>query len=300
MLIVIIILRNVIFMTMKMAFDNLRNDIKEFCYNVYGDSNYMENEILRSELKNLGIINGDDEMVWKSPDNSLIFEVLREYSTLNCPSERGYRYICTIKCENNLRVPLFEIIFTELDAIDILFNISEFVDRAHIYRQLLESPYSYDQIDREESAYINLSLFGTNMEQYSLYIEDTDICNIPYCILKFNKYNPMHEMMTNMVTLQLTYDQLCDFSFHLFFAILIDIDIPEEYDEKMLVIEDFVTTGKQWNHNIQRQQMVQQYPQEPVYQVPEFHQYEEELKPREITNIPKKGKLKVIINRRGV
>ena len=39
--------------------NELRNNIKDFCYGMYGDT-MRENEILNSELKGLGIINGDD------------------------------------------------------------------------------------------------------------------------------------------------------------------------------------------------------------------------------------------------
>ena len=48
---VIIVNMNVV--TTKTMIDNLRDNIKEFCYEIYGDDNFMVNELLKNELKGL-------------------------------------------------------------------------------------------------------------------------------------------------------------------------------------------------------------------------------------------------------
>ena len=104
---------------------NIKEYVSEYNYSVHGDNMY-DNEMIKSELKSLGIINGDDEMVWNSPDKSLCFEVSRDYSTLKTGVEAGYQYICTINVKNNLNMPICTINFSELDAIRILEGFVEF------------------------------------------------------------------------------------------------------------------------------------------------------------------------------
>jgi hypothetical protein len=104
---------------------SIKEYVSEYNYSVHGDNMY-ENEIVKSELKSLGIINGDDEMIWKSPDKSLYFEVNREDAYCSREEFKGYRYICTINVKNNLSVPICKISFSELDAIRILEGFVEF------------------------------------------------------------------------------------------------------------------------------------------------------------------------------
>lgn len=267
-------------MTTKRMIDTLRENAKEFCYHLYGNDDFMVNEIVRAEMKNLGIINGDDEMIWKSPDKSLYFEVIREDSYSNCPIEGGYRYICTINCKNMLNVPMFSLNFTEIDAVRILYEIAYFC--------------SYDNWMANEKRYIYINPSSTVMENYIIELENIKVYEFDNVLFKINKYNPINEMVVNVVTMTLTYEQLCDLCFHIFFALLIDIDLPIQYEPQMEEIEDFVNTGKEWNFNRQRQNMINSFTEPIPYQLTR-----EEIQPVEVPEPPKKrtGKLQVRIRR---
>ena len=266
-------------MTTKMMIDTLRENAREYCYYVYGNDDFMVYEIMRAEMKSLGIINGDDEMIWKSPDKSLYFEVIREDSNSNLPSEGGYRYICTINCKNMLNVPMFSLNFTEIDAVRILYEISYFC--------------SYENWMANEKRYIYINPSNTVMEQYIIELENIKVFDFDNVLFKINKYNPMNKMIANVVTMTLNYDQLVDFCFHIFFALLIDIDLPVQYELQMEDIEDFINSDKYLNWHRQRQNMVNSFTEPIPYQL-----QREELQPVEVPEPPKKtGKLQVRIRR---
>lgn len=220
--------------------NELKNNIKDFCYGMYGDT-MRENEILNSELKGLGIINGDDEMVWKSPDQSLIFEVSRDYSHSKTGIEAGYQYICTINVKNNIGIPITKILFTELDAIRIL---SGFVDFA--------TPSYYVQ---DNVIYIDINPNNTYLEKHTIVLQNIKIENMDNVLFQINKYNPYQQMIANVVTIPMTHEQLNDLAFHLFFALLIDIEIPEELDEEMFRIEDYITTENYYTFQKRRMEL---------------------------------------------
>ena len=51
----------------------------------------------------------------------------------------------------------------------------------------------------------------------------------------------MYDNVIPMVTMDLTYDELSDFAFHVFFATIIDLEFPEECRDKLEQIEMFVS-----------------------------------------------------------
>lgn len=215
---------------------------REYSYNTYGDYS-REDIILRNELKNIGIINGDDEMVWKSPSQDLYFEVSREYSSLKTGTESGYQYICTITIKNELRMPISKIVFSELDAIRILEGFIEFTN------PMWEYSNNIVWIDINPSS---------SLEKYTIELSEIQIEDLPpTLIFKINKYHTIYQTVAPVVTMNLTFEQLNDLAFHLFFALLIDIDIPVEYDEIMYKIEDYVTTENYWVYCKRRQKLLQ-------------------------------------------
>lgn len=247
-------------MSLKYLIDSIKSDVKEYCYNVYGGDEFMENEILNMELKNLGIINGEDEMVWKSPDKSICFEVSREYSTMNLPSKTSYRYICTLNVKNNLGITLDSFKFTEIDTINIL--------EAFVYFHEPEYCYFYFDHDDHNVVYTNISPQDTSMETRTISLEHISSGPTESVMFTLQKYNPFYQQIVPIVKIPMTYEQLNDLAFHLFFAILIDIEVPEEFDEIMLKIEDYVTTENYWTFNRRRQELVklsQHHPEKSRY-----------------------------------
>lgn len=221
---------------------SLKSDIREFCYSIYGEYYDMrEKELLNAELRGLGILNGDDEMVWTSPDKSLYFEVSRDYSSSKTGLEEGYQYICTLNIKNNLGVPLAKILFTELDAIRIL---SGFVDFA--------TP-SYS--NTPNTVYIDINPNNTYLEKHTIVLQSIKLENMDCVLLQLNKQIPYNNYIANVVTIQMTHEQLNDLAFHIFFAILIDIEIPEELDEEMFRIEDYINTENYYTFHKRRMEL---------------------------------------------
>ena len=215
---------------------------RDYSYNTYGDFS-REGIILRNELKSIGIINGDDEMVWKSPSQDIYFEVSREYSSLKTGTEGGYQYICTITIKNELRMPISKIVFSELDAIRILEAFIEFTNPMWEYS--------------DNTVYIDMNP-SSSLEKYTIVLEEIQTGDLPPTLLfKINKYHPIYQSIVPVVTMNLTFEQLNDLAFHLFFALLIDIEVPVEYDEIMYKIEDYVTTENYWIYSKRRQKLLQ-------------------------------------------
>lgn len=278
---------NTIAVTTKNLIDSLRNDIKEFCYELYGDDNFMVDEIMKNELKGLGIINGDDEMIWKSPDKSLYFEVIREDANYSREEFKGYRYICTINVKNNLSVPICRISFSELDAIRILHSIAEFCSSDYIL---------------DDTIFIPMGIMN-GLDSYTLSLENiTPPGELDTVILRIEKYNPIYQCMANVVTLHLTYEQLNDLSFHLFFSLLIDIDVPIEVEPLMHDIEDYITTGINWVYARRRNQMnniqtVYNNLQQPIIPINNIVTVNNAIQPVNMKQINKSNKLRVNIKK---
>lgn len=241
-------------MNTKSIIDSIKNDVLEYRYSVYGDG-LMEKELLNSELKSLGIINGEDEMVWNSPDRSICFEVSRDYSTTKSGLEDGYQYICTLNVKNNLGINLDTLKFTELDAIRILDSFVYFNSPDYIS-------------DDHNVVYIDIHPQDTSMEFRTIVLEQILSGPTTSVLFTLQKYNPFYQQIVPIVKIPMTYEQLNDLAFHLFFAILIDIEVPVEFDETMFRIEDYVTTENYWIYQKRRQELMklsQEHPDKANY-----------------------------------
>ena len=242
-------------MSTKKIIDSIMSDVKEYCYNVYGGDDLMEREILNSELRSLGILNGEDEMVWKSPDKSIYFEVSRDYSSTKSGLGQGYQYICTLNVKNNLGIGIDTMKFTELDAIRILDSFVYFHEPDYIS-------------DDHNVVYIDIPPCDTSMEHRTIVLEQILDGPTTSVLFTLQKYNPFYQQIVPIVKMPMTYEQLNDLAFHLFFAILIDIEVPVEFDEVMFRIEDYVTTENYWIYQQRRQELAklsQQYPEKANY-----------------------------------
>lgn len=239
----------------KKIIDSIISDINDYCYNVYGGDNFMEKEMLNMELRSLGILNGEDEMVWKCPDNSIYFEVSRDYSTTKSVFGKGYQCICTLTVKNNLGIVLDVSKFTEIDAIKILDSFVYFNEPDYIS-------------DDHNVVYIDIPPHDTNMETRTIVLEQILSGPTTSVLFTLQKYNPFYQQIVPIVKIPMTYEQLNDLAFHLFFALIIDLEVPEEFDETMFRIEDYVTTENYWIYAQRRQELQkfsQRYPDKGKY-----------------------------------
>ena len=221
--------------------NSIKDSVSEYCYNVYGDS-MREKDIINNELKSLGIINGEDEMVWKSPDNSLYFEVSRENSSVKTSSDGGYLYICTISIKNNLKMPISDIKFTELDCIRILEGFVDFVYPEWYYN--------------DNTVYININP-NSVLDTYTIELSEIPIGDIKGVLFKITKYNTIYQQVVPIVTIPMRFDQLQNLAFHLFFSLLIDIEVPIEYEEVIYKIEDYILTDQYWELERRKNKLLQ-------------------------------------------
>lgn len=221
--------------------NSIKDSVSEYCYNVYGDP-MREKDIINNELKSLGIINGEDEMAWKSPDKSLYFEASREDSSVKTLSDGGYRYVCTLSIKNNLKMPISEIKFTELDCIRILEGFVDFVYPEWYYN--------------DNTVYIAINPNG-NLDTYTIELSEIPIGDIKGVLFKITKYNTIYQQVVPVVTIPMEFVQLQNLAFHLFFSLLIDIEVPVEYEEVMYKIEDYILTDQYWELERRKNKLLQ-------------------------------------------
>lgn len=212
--------------------------------------------IIREELKGVGVIDGDENMIWKSPDKHYTFKISRTELGNNNLYNNLPRYMVTVEVLNEIGIKMFNMRFNELDAVRILDNIQEFTGGAYT--------------DTGCSFIIPINASNTLMNSYQIYLEnifeledktmkavgynptddyycDSDIDDRTYTfndiLLKIQQYNPMDERLINRVSIKLSYDEINDFAFTLFFVSIIDIDFPKEYEDVLNRIDTYVALG---------------------------------------------------------
>lgn len=225
--------------------------------------------MLITELKGLGIIDGDESMIWKSPDNDFTFKINRVEIGDFSPYNTNPRYMNTIEVLNDIGIKILELRFSEIDAVRILDNFQEFVsgDYSNVgdsiiipisttnttlnsYSILLENIFDFE--DRSMRAdnydpyevYDNLvnDQFENGCNKYNMRQEDR--FSYREILLKIQQYNPIENKIVNRVSMRLSMDDIESFAYALFFISIIDIEFTDEYKEVLDRIDTFVTVGK--------------------------------------------------------
>lgn len=195
--------------------------------------------IIREELKGMGVIDGNDNMIWKSPDRNYTFKISR--SELDNVNPLLPRFIISIIIENEIGIKILELRFSEIDAVRILDNIEVFCGGDEFYNE-------------GENFIIPINPTNTSLNSYMIYLEniykvDTlKIGNNTKTIykdiaFKIKQYNPLDGSLIDRVSMLLSYEDINDLAFKLFFECLIDIDFPENYDKTLDRIDEYISNG---------------------------------------------------------
>ena len=225
----------------------LKDQITDYLYNMNNYSFDKVIQMMRSELQSIGVIDAPDGyMVWKSPDNMFIFEIERLNNVfITKPNDPQYTNIMRIK--NNIGILVTEIRFSEYGCISILENIATFCET---------------HFDEGCPNYDSITVFATTPDSsMSSTIMNLEFSNTRKDLLKigFVNYNYHYQQMKELLHIVITYQQLIDFCFILFFQCIIDIDIDEMamngYGDELYIIENFVYGGVEpSNYNISQKQ----------------------------------------------
>ena len=211
-----------------------------FLYNTSGDLSKID-ILLRDEV--MGIIGiGGDIVEWKPANGIYVFHISRQPNQLWASESQ---YIITIEIFTNLGTKLLELRFNEIDALRIL-------DCFAVYSN--EYP---NEIDDDEM-YIHINPNNTRLEthviklhrimQQRVYVNQygQQVTHNDDIIFTISQVSNTHQNMVNLVSMNLSYEELDDLAFKLFFVGLIDIsDIREvsyEYNEAFSRVENYIVS----------------------------------------------------------
>ena len=202
-------------------------------------------KLLLSEMKFLNVIKDGNIMEWYSPFRQYKFEIQRSDNQLWYPEQYEFsKYLISFKISDMLGIPITEVIFNEIDACRILDSMDAFIT------QYEHQTYS--------DIYIYTSTKNPTLSSHAIYLQRMDIVvpdeeeQTPYNInwdfnhndvrdvlLQIKQFNPIHQTMIDMVSVQLSDEELYDLMYAIYFVSLIDIcDLP---DMKELGLENVIT-----------------------------------------------------------
>ena len=184
------------------------------------------------EMKIAGIIKGDEEMEWISPNKEFKF-LINRYENRLWNNEQDGHYIITIDIINMIGVHIIQIKFSEIDAVRILDAINTFLYDWDGGVGESMSIYIDPSNLRLEHEIIYLERLRTN-DMNDEYIETHTIRDISFQI---RQYSSFHQTLITILNLTLGTEELEELAFDIFFYSLIDIDIPTQYDQQL---ENFV------------------------------------------------------------
>ncbi len=183
--------------------------------------------LLKEELKSIGIIDGGEAMTYKDPSNNYTFKIDRvgnDYVTVDGPE-----YTCIITILNDVGVKIDDIRFSEYDCVKVLGNIAEYV----------ETVFEFGCLD----PFISHLGFSTSRMYNNIEISVSEYDLKPFT-LKFTQYNPHLGIMSDIATIFLEYEELVDFCFRIFFQCIIDLDYDSFYkkglEKELAYLEGFV------------------------------------------------------------
>ena len=208
----------------------------------YGDKDIRR--IIMGELG--GCINGDEIMTYYTPDRKYKFIIYR--SEINTGSYyEDYRITIEIY-DGIIGNPIMSMNFNTYTCIDILFNIAVTPD---ILIESKDSNCIY--INTDTSSLIGYmitvtAIFGNHVSSElgpssPMYNVIDSMSNIYEKDVRLDIFERSYKYdnVIPMISMDLTYDELSDFAFHVFFATIIDLEFPEECRDKLEQIEMFVS-----------------------------------------------------------
>lgn len=220
-------------------------------YNYFSEYFSINNlSVDREEMRRIilnelgGCINGDDVMYYITPDKKYKFKIYRTENN-RVPINGFIYYIITIEVfDGIIENPIMKISFDQNTCVDILYNMAVSMD---ILTNVQDSNAIYVNPD-------TASLNGYMIQITNIYGINNRIAMDSNSPIN-NVYNPeynkdvrleifyrsyIYDMLTCMVSIDMTWEELSDFAFHVFFGSIIDLDFPEMYYDKLEEIEMFV------------------------------------------------------------
>ena len=221
-------------------------------YNYFSEYFSINNlSVDREEMRRIilnelgGCINGDDVMYYITPDKKYKFKIYRTES--NLPSYYNINYKITIEVfDGIIGNPVMKMSFNEYACIDILYNIA-------ISPDLLVEGMDNNAIFINPD---NSNLNGYMISLTAIFGENPMVALDPnspmYYKANSSSYDKdirfeilersyVYDNLIPMVSMDLTYEELSELAFHIFFATIIDLEFTGEYMDKLEQIEIFVS-----------------------------------------------------------
>lgn len=202
-------------------------------------------KLLLTEMKFLNVIKDGNIMEWYSPFKQYKFEIERSDNQLWYPEQYEFsKYLISLKISDMLGIPITEVIFNEIDACRILDSMDAFITQYE--HQTYSDIYIYTSTKNP-----TLSSHAFYLQRLNAYFPDDDDQNknnqnwdnvnndIRDILLQIKQFNPIHQTMIDIVSVQLSDEELYNLMYAIYFVSLIDIcDLP---DTKELGLENVVT-----------------------------------------------------------
>ena len=190
-------------------------------------------KLILSEMKFMNVIKDGDRMEWFSPFKQYKFEIHRSDNQLWYPEQYEFsKYIISMKISDMLGVPITEIVFNEIDACRILDSMDSFItDFEH---QTYSDMYIYASTKNP-----TLNTHAIYLQRLNCYFPDDDESNknatnwdpvhndIRDVLLQIKQFNPIQQTMIDVISIQISDEELYDLMYAIYFTSLIDItDLP--------------------------------------------------------------------------
>ena len=222
--------------------------LSEYYYEYYRITGiYMDDSTIRRIImcEIGGCINGDEVMEYYSTDRKYKFRI---YRTESNPKSYYNIYRITIEVYDGIiGCPIMKMSFDEYTCIDILFNAAVSMD---LLTEIQDSNAIYINPDTSNlNGYMITitGIFGSNpIENFDKnspmnYMDRNNKIYDKDIRLDIYERSYIYDNLTPMVSMDMTWEELSEFCFHVFFATIIDLDFPEEYADKLEQIEMFVS-----------------------------------------------------------
>jgi hypothetical protein len=224
------------------VYSDMYNYLKEY-YEITGSVNMDVRSIILDELRSGPGINPDEGISWTSPGNEYYFKITRNEVSL----ADSYYYSIVVDIYDGItKYPLLQLKFDQETCINILFQF------ALSFNQMNnpdDQNIAYINCDNQMNGYMIIltNIFGYNpIEEIesSSPIHDLDNDNEQYfnkdVLLQIVQRSYVYDNIIPLISMKLRYEELSLFAFKIFFEAIIDLEFPEEYEDKMQYIEEFL------------------------------------------------------------
>lgn len=199
-------------------YNNMKQYVTGYLLDI--DSSSSADEMTKAELQSLFCYDDNGFITWRTPDRNYIFKIQRLYISKNDS------YIINFDIYNSLGIKIHNFKMSINEIIKLLYMIAN--------RYEIEN---YNMIN------INCCFDSGCSCNISIDFKNNNICfneNKPDIGFYIDAVNEVLNKQIRIVTTYLTFTELREFCFHVFFYALIDLDLNIDQD-KLNIIEEFVS-----------------------------------------------------------